>query len=120
MQPKITDGGAGHPARGNDLEPIPSCDTKIALSRHARVGWPAPQLPVCQFFLTTRVSAVLLIATFNSWSPAFAQNNNSGAISGSVVDTSGTPIARVIIRLTNVSTGVPKPGTRTSRNGTYF
>jgi hypothetical protein len=35
--------GAGHPARGNDVEPLPA-DTKIALSRDARAGWPAPQL----------------------------------------------------------------------------
>ena len=63
---------------------------------------------------------MLLVITTRCWTSVYAQNNNSGAISGSVVDTSGTPIARVIIRLTNVSTGVPKPGTRTSRNGTYF
>ena len=63
---------------------------------------------------------MLLSAAFTCWPVAVAQNNNSGAISGSVFDISGPPLARVIIRLTNISTGVPKPGTRTRADGTYF
>ena len=63
---------------------------------------------------------MLLSAAFTCWPVVVAQNNNSGAISGSVLDISGPPLARVIIRLTNISTGVPKPGTRTRADGTYF
>ena len=49
--------GAGHPARGNDVEPIPSSRHRDrAFARCA--GRMARATYVFQFFLTTRVSAV--------------------------------------------------------------
>src|ERR1044071_1709699 len=51
---------------------------------------------------------------------AFAQNSNTGAISGGVLNMDrDTPLAGVGIRVTNLSTGFAK-GVSTGKNGAYY
>ena len=66
--------------------------------------------------VSSRILVLTLALTCNF--KCLAQNNNTGAISGGVLNIDlSAPIARVAIRVTNLSTGFAK-GVSTGKDGT--